>query len=341
MPDSSEITVSVIVPVYNAGPYLNQCLESLCVQTLPSMEFILINDASTDESGEICDQYAALDTRFRVFHNRTNQKQANCLNHGLKLANGEYVGTVDGDDWVDSVFFERLYQAAEKAGADISKGSLLKHLPSGTSERQNQSNKKIKKGLKRGYPLVYLFNHEVTTAIYRRSLIEEHQITFAPIPNGLDIVFLLNVCWHTKSIVFVKHCYYHYRIHPQSISRIYSKKYYGSILDCFREHLTFANTIKSTPDLYYYLFCKGLMGATRRYHTFGGDAGNQELKKEYTRQILEIIKGYQADQQLLLQYLFYGMIRQQQIYTLRQTIPFRITTSLFHYMKTLRQKMLS
>jgi len=336
MRDEPTITVSVIVPIFNAEPYLQQCLESLRLQTLPAMEFILINDASIDNSGALCDQYAAMDNRFRVFHNQTNQQQAYCLNKGIELAKGEYIGTVDADDWVDIGFFDKLYWVACNTGADISKGSLIKWFPTGKKVVQKGLNRRINQGIRHRKPLVKLFNHEITTAIYRRALIIQHGITFPQIPNGLDIVFLLKVCSHANSIVTVNNCYYYYRIHTQSVSRTYGSGYYQSILGCFREHLRFANGNKVSDQLYYYLFCKGLMGCTRRYNTFVKDTEGQILKKDYTQQILEIVKEYQGDRQLLLNYLFFGMIRQQQLARIRKTWPFRFFYWVRHCIKSVR-----
>ena len=82
--------ISIIVPVYNTSKYLRNCLDSLVSQTLSDIEFILVDDGSTDNSGEICEEYAANDSRFKVIHQQ-NGGSAAARQTGLKNAQGEYV----------------------------------------------------------------------------------------------------------------------------------------------------------------------------------------------------------------------------------------------------------
>ena len=112
------IKVSVTVPVYNTSKYLRKCLESLKNQQLEDIEFILVDDGSTDNSGQICDEYAAQDIRFKVIH-QANGGLASARQKGLEVASGKYVIVCDSDDWVEENIYERLYEAAEKSCADI------------------------------------------------------------------------------------------------------------------------------------------------------------------------------------------------------------------------------
>lgn len=100
--------ISVIVPVYNTKAYLGRCVDSLLRQTYRDLEIILVDDGSTDGSGELCDSYAAGDERVRVFH-KENGGSSSARNLGLDKAAGEYVGFVDSDDYVDPDMYERLY----------------------------------------------------------------------------------------------------------------------------------------------------------------------------------------------------------------------------------------
>lgn len=99
--------VSVIVPVYNVEKYLPKCIESITGQTYKCLELVLVDDGSTDNSGNICDGYASADGRVRVLH-RENGGRAAARNTGIEAASGDYLMFVDGDDWIDANTLEEL-----------------------------------------------------------------------------------------------------------------------------------------------------------------------------------------------------------------------------------------
>ena len=111
--------ISVIVPVYNVEKYLPRCLDSILAQTFRDFELILVDDGSTDASGAICEEYAARDSRIRVLH-QENQGQAAARNRALDIAQGEYIGFVDSDDYIHPQMFEILMRNAWAHDADIS-----------------------------------------------------------------------------------------------------------------------------------------------------------------------------------------------------------------------------
>ncbi len=117
--------ISVIVPVYNVEKYLPRCLESLRNQTLQDIEIICVDDGSPDGCGAILDRYAAEDARFKVIH-QANSGQAIARNNGLKTAAGKYISFVDSDDYVDTDYLKKLYDAAEKNNADIAVASIIR-----------------------------------------------------------------------------------------------------------------------------------------------------------------------------------------------------------------------
>lgn len=100
--------VSVIVPVYNAEKYIRRCVDSILVQTFNDFELLLIDDGSTDSSGSICEEYAVLDNRVRVFH-KVNGGVSSARNLGLENAFGEWVSFIDSDDYVSSTYIQDLY----------------------------------------------------------------------------------------------------------------------------------------------------------------------------------------------------------------------------------------
>ena len=110
--------VSIIVPVYNAEKYLERCVSSLTKQTLKDIEIILVDDSSTDSSLEICKQMAEKDSRIKVIH-KMNEGAGLARNAALSIANGEYIGFVDSDDFVELNMFEILYNKAIQYSSEL------------------------------------------------------------------------------------------------------------------------------------------------------------------------------------------------------------------------------
>jgi len=104
--------------VYNTGKYIRTAIESLQKQTLPDMEFLLIDDGSTDDSGRIMDEYAKTDPRIRVIH-KANGGLSHSRNLGVREATGEYIGFCDPDDWFDPDMYQRFYDRAAETKADV------------------------------------------------------------------------------------------------------------------------------------------------------------------------------------------------------------------------------
>ena len=116
--------LSIIVPVYKAEKYLQDCIESILSQTFTDFELILINDGSPDKSGLICDEYAMKDQRIKVIH-KPNGGASSARNKGLGAAQGKYIGWVDSDDHVNPKMYEILYHLAESYHADITECQYL------------------------------------------------------------------------------------------------------------------------------------------------------------------------------------------------------------------------
>lgn len=120
--------ISIIVPVYGVEKYLRDCLDSIVSQTFSDWECILVDDGSPDQSGAICDEYAARDSRFRVIH-RPNGGVAAARNTALAACRGRYIGFVDSDDLVHSGMFQHLYELIVAHDADVAQvGFEVLHL---------------------------------------------------------------------------------------------------------------------------------------------------------------------------------------------------------------------
>ena len=110
--------LSVIVPVYNVEKYIRSCVDSILAQTHTNLEVILVDDGSTDRSGQICDFYAKMDERIIVIH-KENGGLSDARNAGIDCATGDYLAFIDADDYIDSLMFFTMINALELAGADI------------------------------------------------------------------------------------------------------------------------------------------------------------------------------------------------------------------------------
>ena len=113
-----EKLISIIIPVYNVEKYLERCFDSLVAQTYKNLEFIIVDDGSTDNSGAVCDRYAQSDPRFKVLHTENGGVCA-ARNKALEMVTGEYIGFVDPDDECTPDMFEYLMKGAENYGAGI------------------------------------------------------------------------------------------------------------------------------------------------------------------------------------------------------------------------------
>lgn len=110
--------ISVIIPVYNIKEYLERCVQSVCAQTYGNLEILLIDDGSTDGTGQLCDELAHRDERIRVFH-KENGGSSSARNLGIAQAKGDYLGFVDSDDYISENMYELLWQGMQACGAEI------------------------------------------------------------------------------------------------------------------------------------------------------------------------------------------------------------------------------
>ena len=216
--------ISVIVPVYNVAPYLEECLDSIARQSYCNFEVILVDDGSTDNSGEICDTYCGKDNRFRVIH-QENQWVSGARNTGLREAAGEWLCFIDSDDFVDSEYLMALYQKTSEGyllavvdvscppfescfnDGEIDSDSIFKKL----FPISNDSSIKEK--------VVYSV---VWNKFYHRSLLDG--LHFKDLPAGEDKEFNCRVYLMVDKVGLVNLPLYHYRHRENSIMRSLEKE---------------------------------------------------------------------------------------------------------------------
>lgn len=117
--------ISVIIPVYNVENYIEASIKSVIEQSYKNIEIILVNDGSTDNSGKICDSFAALDNRIKVIH-KSNSGVSAARNSGIESASGDYICFIDSDDYVTADYVKHMYDVAEKYNSDITTSNQYK-----------------------------------------------------------------------------------------------------------------------------------------------------------------------------------------------------------------------
>ncbi len=196
--------ISVIMPVYNVEKYIGKCLDSILAQTYPNIEIILVDDASTDNSGRICDEYAARDFRIQAVHFPENRGPSAARNEGVCRGKGEFISFVDSDDTVEPDLLEKLFQSLKENGADMSAcgadGIRLKSGPAAVF-----SQKEAMCCLARGIP----FNHVPWGKLYSAGLLTQHPFQ-EDIFYSEDLLFLYEILASARRVSYLPDILYHY-----------------------------------------------------------------------------------------------------------------------------------
>lgn len=226
--------ISVIVPVYKAENYLNECVDSILAQTYTDFELILVDDGSPDNCGAICDEYAARDGRIRVIHQKNGGLSA-ARNTGLDIAKGEYIAFVDSDDVVCKTYLECLLQALLAEQADISVCDKTEfwydEMPRGEM-RDTAENMQAMTGTE-ACSRVYRVGGGVSVVacckLYKRALFETVRFPEGRIHEDQAVVPKL--LYNSLKIVAVDASLYFYRQHSESIMRRrFSKKRFENLM---------------------------------------------------------------------------------------------------------------
>lgn len=219
--------ISVIVPVYNVAPYIERCIQSICQQTYRDIEIILVDDGSTDHSGEICDAYAGQDCRIKVIHKR-NGGLVSARQTGLQVANGAFIGAVDGDDWIEPDYLMQMYMAQEKSGADIVTSSLF--IDFGETSHKVKDNftpglydceRLLPNLLYSGRFFEYGVQPHLVTKLFRKEILEKNQMEVNPyICGGEDAAAVYPSVLEAGKIAITDICCYHYVQRLESLTHI-------------------------------------------------------------------------------------------------------------------------
>lgn len=236
--NSSNTLVSVIVPIMNAEPFLEQCLNSIEGQTYQNLEIILLNDGSTDNSLSIMQEHAARDSRIIVIDKQNEGYGATC-NRGISEAHGEWISVIEPDDWIESGMYADMLAFAAKFEAAGTPLDIVKTpywriwMPDTPKQRKLNCSYKTRINPP-GQPFAiedaaHLLTHHpsIWSAIYRASFLKEHGIRFKEIPGAgwADNPFLVETLCQTNRIGYFDTPYYCYREETPEKSKAFAHKY--------------------------------------------------------------------------------------------------------------------
>ncbi|MGK3130588.1 glycosyltransferase [Pantoea sp. C8B4] len=216
--------LSIITPMFNAGSMFDDFIQALLAQTLTQMEIIIVDDGSTDESGERADAYAQQYPHIRVIH-QANGGVSRARNAGLAMARGKYVTFPDADDTMNPAMYQTLVEMAERDDLDAAQCNAewffkasqttkpLIPLDRLTSTAVLSGPEWLNKALK-----THRYMHVVWLGIYRRDLIEQNNLTFEPGLHHQDIPWTTEFMFNAKRVRYTDQMLYRYYLHDASIS---------------------------------------------------------------------------------------------------------------------------
>ena len=238
----------MILPIYNAAAYLEKCLDSLLSQRHTKLEIILVNDGSKDQSLEICQAYAAKDSRFVVI-DKVNEGVAIARNVGLEAATGEYVAFVDPDDWVEPEMYQSLLAHIKRWDATVClcnfyKDTKRRSVPKcfefqaeqlvGEEITQWLINDMI--GVPDLLPKYAMVMGSVWRGLYKRSFLEEQKLRFVPKLTIMeDLVFMVRVLLKCERVAIDQGIWYHYVQHASSALHTYNGKLWEDQLVVYQQ----------------------------------------------------------------------------------------------------------
>ena len=207
---------SVIIPVYNVENYLPRCIDSLLAQNYVDLEILLIDNGSKDQSGQICEDYAAQFSNITAYH-IPNKGVSSARNFGLSKAKGDFICFVDADDYLVGNLFSDVESQLDSQ-LDLVVFSYYNSSEKNLSEINRSAKILPAEGKKDKSDFIALFQelcltdmmYTVWNKIYRREFLEEHQIVFESYELGEDVRFNLNVYQHVNTVFLVKSAYYVY-----------------------------------------------------------------------------------------------------------------------------------
>lgn len=209
--------ISIIIPVYNTSAYLDKCIESVVNQTFTDWECILVDDGSTDQSGNICDEWEERESRIKVIH-QNNSGVSVARNHGLSIAKGEFITFVDSDDWLDIDYLESLFSLLIKTGADLVLCGMIMEYSSGVQEMYIPTSEEVFDLSSDNTDKFIALNDKFLfyppyLKLFNRRIITDNSISFDKnYSYGEDLLFNFQYLRYVQRIATLSNAKYHYRV---------------------------------------------------------------------------------------------------------------------------------
>lgn len=283
---NESLKISVLVPVYNVEPYLVQCLESICSQTLREIEVICVDDASTDGSLAILRDFAKRDPRVKVVQASTNGGLSRSRNLAMECAQGEYLVLVDSDDWLEKDLLEDMYSRAKATDADKLVCGFRYYYES-DPDRRDQFLPDDPASSENGWvpcspTTINKIHHGAGGMMIKRSIVEEYGIRF---PEGVtceDLYFHYISFPYCKRACVVRRAAYIYRKRAGSITSDFSSGYSLQSLDYLKVAKLILSEWKRTGILEEYrtAFLKMLVMCVRNIRKYAPHAVQKNVTQE-------------------------------------------------------------
>lgn len=231
--------ISIIIPVYNVEEYLAECLDSVLAQTYKNLEIIVVNDGSTDRSGEICQEYAKKDQRI-ILIEKENGGLSDARNAGIKMATGEYLMFLDSDDYWGGQIVSDLSKIISDSNPDIilHEYSLINGIE---SEKELDNSYEAKNFKKDFHSLVEMnkYKSNAWTKIIKRNILLGNDILFEKGLLHEDVAYSFDISPFINTYVYYPNDFYKYRIRSNSISNKLKRKNINHLLLIIDKRLDF------------------------------------------------------------------------------------------------------
>lgn len=293
--------MSVIVPVYNVEKYLSQCIDSILEQIFTDFELILIDDGSSDNSPQICDEYAMKDARIRVIH-KENSGVSSARNAGISIATGKYITFIDSDDTVDNMFFAKAVSDIQRSNADLyicgltmetwNNDKVVSKTDYNIEKTVCYSVRNMFENLEVSYPLICVCSP--CCKLYSKNIIEKAKLRFdESISLGEDIYFNMHYFELCESVFFAEDIFYHYRRGNDNslFSKLHKDTYeihvkvYGKMQDVMKNKDCNKSAILRLQTMYAQMFI-GCIHAFFSKKNSSSNAEKREIIKKVSNNLL-------------------------------------------------------